>query len=87
VTDEPTIATKNALKNLPALGDAQMTFAAFEILRTAEKGQPLTGVLERTLPSLTVSDRMALLMDLAHLIGPATPTGKTKSTSRKAQTI
>ncbi len=70
IADEPTMATKHALKNLPPFGDAQMTFAAFEILRTAEKEQPLTEVLEKALVNLSVADRMALLMDLAHLIGP-----------------
>jgi hypothetical protein len=34
---------------LPPFGEPLMTFAVFEILRVAAKGQPLTGVFEKTL--------------------------------------
>jgi Fe-S-cluster containining protein len=79
VSDEPTVTGKKAVENIPPFGDADMTFAAFEILRAAQQEQPLTEVLERTLPPLSVSNRMALLMDLAGMIGPKPPVSKRKS--------
>ncbi len=85
IADEPVIAAKHALKNIPPFGDAQMTFAAFEILRTAEKERPLTEVLEKTLVNLSVSDRMALLMDMAAYIGPAALVKKRKQRAAKAE--
>ncbi|HEX4946013.1 MAG TPA: hypothetical protein VFZ34_05095 [Blastocatellia bacterium] len=86
IASEPVGVAKGAIKNIPAFGDARMTFAAFEILRTAEREQPLTEVLERTLPTLPVSHRMALLMDLAQVIGLASSMKKPKRSPRKAAT-
>jgi hypothetical protein len=84
IADEPVITGKHAMKNIPPFGDAQMTFAAFEILRTAEKEQPLTGAFERTLVNFSVADRMVLLMDMAGYIGPAALAKKRKQSARKA---
>lgn len=86
IADEPVTTTKNALKNIPPFGDAEMMFAAFEILRIAEKGHPLTNVLEKNLVSLSDADRMALLMDMAHMIGPVIQplSSKRARISRKA---
>lgn len=84
IADEPAMAAKNAMKNLPPFGDAQMTFAAFEILRAAEKEQTLSAVLEKNLVKLPVADRMALLMDLASYIGPAALSKKRKQRAAKA---
>jgi hypothetical protein len=86
VSDEPTTTGKKAIENIPAYGDAEMTFAAFEILRVAQQEHPLTEVLERILPKLSVSNRMALLMDLAGMIGPKPPASKRKSRKGVAQT-
>ncbi|MGE0132776.1 MAG: hypothetical protein AB7U82_32255 [Blastocatellales bacterium] len=82
--DEPATAVKGAIKNVPPYGDPEMTFAAFEILRAAEKEQPLTETLERNLTPLTVSNRMALLMDLAGFIGLQSSVKKRKTSTRKA---
>jgi hypothetical protein len=84
IADEPTTAVKKAIKSIPPFGDAQMTFAAFEILRAAEKGRPLTDILDQSLAPLSVAHRMALLMDLAGYIGPAELAKKRKQPSRKA---
>jgi hypothetical protein len=78
IADEPVQTIKNALKNIPQFGDSEVTFAAFEILRIAEQGQPLSAVFEKTLVNLPIADRMALLMDLAYLIGVKTTTTKGK---------
>jgi Fe-S-cluster containining protein len=78
IADEPARAEQRAVKNIPSFGDAQMTFAAFEILRAAVKEEPLTEVLEKNLTALSVADRMALLMDLAHFIGSAKSAKKKK---------
>ena len=82
--DEAVTAAKGAVKNIPAFGDSEMTFAAFEILRVAENEKPLTEVLERNLMTLPVSHRMALLMDLARFIGPEGAVKKRKQPTRKA---
>ncbi len=84
IADEAVTAAKGAVKNIPAFGDSEMTFAAFEILRVAENEKPLTEVLERNLMTLPVSHRMALLMDLARFIGPEGAVKKRKQPTRKA---
>lgn len=83
IADEPATATKQALKNIPSFGDAQMTFAAFEILRAAERERPLADALEKNLAPLSVADRMALLMDMAGFIGPAALSKKRKPRAAK----
>ncbi len=87
ISDEPTSAVKNAINNLPPFGDAQMTLAAFEVVRAAEKGLPLTDVLTKTLPQFSLSNRMALLMDLAGYIGPAISAKPRKRSQSKATTV
>lgn len=84
ISDGPVRAAKRAIKNIPPFGDSEMTFAAFEILRTAEKEQPLTEALERNLRALPVSGRMALLMDLAGFIGPQSSSKKRKPSVQRA---
>lgn len=84
IADEPASAVKNALKNIPPFGAAELMFAGYEILRAAEKGLPLAEVLQTTLPALPVVDRIALLMDLAHLVGTASPATQGKQAVRKA---
>lgn len=82
LADEPVTAAKGAIRRLPPFGEPHMTFAAFEILRTAEMEKPLTEVLEKTLMTLSVAHRMALLMDLAPLVGSAGLKPKRKPRTR-----
>lgn len=84
IADEPVTASRRAMKNVPPFGMPQMTFAAFEILRAAGREESLAGVLEKNLMTLSISDRMALLMDLAHFIGSAAQSRKRKPAARKA---
>jgi Fe-S-cluster containining protein len=87
ISDEPVIAVKRATKNIPPFGDSEMTFAAFEILRAAENEEPLTRALERNLASLTVSNRVALLTDLAGLIGMKSVAKWRQRSAREAAAI
>jgi len=86
LADEPVKASERALKNIPPFGDPQMTFAAFETLSAAVKEAPISGVLEKNLPALSVADRMALLRELARFIDSTAPSRKRKSSARKAAT-
>ena len=83
LADEPVKASERAIKNIPPFGDPQMTFAAFEILSAAVKEEPVSGVLEKNLATLSVADRMALLRELAHFIDSAELSRKRKPSSRK----
>lgn len=83
IADDPVTAAKGAIRKLPPFGEPQMTFAAFEILRTAGNEQPLTDVLEKNLMALSVAHRMALLMELATLIGSKAMAPNRKSRSTK----
>jgi|GEM_PF-1579857 len=76
IADDPVRTSKQALKRLPPFGDAEMTFAAFELLRAAANGQPLFERMHTSLERLPVVDRMALLMELAPFVGQA---GTTKT--------
>lgn len=84
IADEPVTAPKRGMKNVPQFGVPEMTFAAFEVLRAAGRDESIAGVLEENLVTLSLSDRMALLMDLAHFIGPAAQSKKRKPSARKA---
>lgn len=87
IADDQVTAAKGAIRKLPPFGEPQMTFAAFDILRTAGKEEPLTEVLEKNLMTLSVAHRMALLMDLASFIGSKALAPKRKPRTTKLRPV